>query len=179
MHAETEGNPFFVGEMLRHLAESGLIVQRGDRWTSDFALGEVGIPEGIREVVGRRLSRLSDAANDALSWAAVIGAEFDLAIIEAAGGPAGDELFDALDEATRASVLQEVGGAVGRYRFAHALVRSALYEELTTNRRVRMHWSVGEAIEARSGPASTTTSTPSPTTTAKGRSPATPRRPST
>ena len=57
VHTETEGNPFFVGQMLLHLAESGLIVQRGDRWTSDVALGDVGIPEGIREVVGRRLSR--------------------------------------------------------------------------------------------------------------------------
>ena len=86
------------------------------------------------------------------SWAAVIGTEFDLAIVEAAGGPSGDGLLDALDEATRAGVLREVGGAVGRYRFAHALVRSALHEEISTNRRVRMHWSVGEAIEARSGP---------------------------
>ena len=74
------------------------------------------------------------------SWAAVIGAEFDLAIVEAAGGPSGDALLDALDEATRAGVLREVGGAVGRYRFAHALVRSALHEEISTNRRVRMHW---------------------------------------
>ena len=56
VHTETEGNPFFVGQMLLHLAESGLIVQRGDRWTSDVALGDLGIPEGIREVVGRRLS---------------------------------------------------------------------------------------------------------------------------
>lgn len=151
VHTETEGNPFFVGEMLLHLAESGLIVQRDDRWTSDFTLGDVGIPEGIREVVGRRLSRLSDEANDALRWAAVIGPEFDLAIVEAAGGPSGDELLDALDEAVQIGVLREVGGAVGRYRFAHALVRSSLHEELSTNRRVRMHWSVGEAIEARSG----------------------------
>ena len=153
VHAETEGNPFFVGEMLRHLVESGFLVQRDDRWTSDFTLAEVGIPEGIREVVGRRLSRLSDTTNDALAWAAVIGPEFDLAVIEAAGGPAGNDLFDALDEATQAAVLQEVGGTIGRYRFAHALVRSALYEELSTNRRVRMHWAVGEAIDARSGAA--------------------------
>ena len=151
VHAETEGNPFFVGQMLLHLAESGLIVQRDDRWTSDLALADIGIPEGIREVVGRRLSLLSEVANDALRWAAVIGPEFDLAIVEAAGGPSGDELLDALDEATQIGVLREVAGAVGRYRFAHALVRSALHEEISTNRRVRMHWSVGEAIEAHNG----------------------------
>ena len=63
LHSETEGNPFFVGEVLRHLAESGAIVQRDGRWTSDTTLEEVGIPEGIREVVGRRLSRLPTHAN--------------------------------------------------------------------------------------------------------------------
>lgn len=146
---ETEGNPFFVGEVLRHLAESGAIVQRDGRWTSDVTLEDVGLPEGIREVVGRRLSRLSEATNRALAVAAVIGAQFDLGTIEAAGGPAGDELFDALDQAVQHSIIREVSGAFGRYVFAHALVRSSLYEELTTNRRVRMHWQVGLALEAR------------------------------
>ena len=146
---ETEGNPFFVGEVLRHLAESGTIVQRDGRWTSDTTLEEAGIPEGIREVVGRRLSLLSDPTNRALAIAAVIGAQFDLVTIEGAGGPAGDELFDALDEAVQHSIIREVPDAVGRYTFAHALVRSSLYEELTTNRRVRMHWQVGQAIETR------------------------------
>jgi class 3 adenylate cyclase len=149
--AETQGNPFFVGEVLRHLVESGAIVHRDGRWTTDRTLEEVGIPEGIREVVGRRLSRLSDAANLALAFGAVIGATFDLATIEAAGGPSGDELFDALDEAARASIVREVPGAPGQYTFSHALVRSSLYEELTTNRRVRMHSRIADALAARYG----------------------------
>jgi tetratricopeptide (TPR) repeat protein len=149
LHAETEGNPFFVGEVLRHLAETGVLVERDGRWTANVSMGDFGIPEGIREVVGRRLSRLSDAVNQALALAAVIGPVFDLTIVEGAGGPSGDELFDALDEATAVGLIREVPGTVGRYAFAHALVRSALYEELTTNRRVRMHWRIGEVIEAR------------------------------
>jgi class 3 adenylate cyclase len=147
LHTETEGNPFFVGEVLRHLAESGAIVQHDGRWTA--GLEGIGIPEGIREVIGRRLSRLSDDVNAALSVAAVIGPVFDLATIEGAGGPHGDALFDALDDATQHSLIREVPGAAGRYAFAHALMRSALYEELTTNRRVRMHWKVGEVLESR------------------------------
>ncbi len=147
LHTETEGNPFFVGEVLRHLAESGAIVQHDGRWTA--GLQGVGIPEGIREVIGRRLSRLSDDVNRALAVAAVIGPTFDLATVEGAGGPTGDALFDALDEATQHSLIREVPGAPGRYAFAHALMRSALYEELTTNRKVRMHWKVGEVLETR------------------------------
>ncbi len=149
LHNETEGNPFFVGEVLRHLVESGAIVQREGRWTSDETLADLGIPEGIREVVGRRLSRLSEAANLALAIGSVIGPQFDLPVIEAAGGPTGDELFDALDEAERASLVREVPGTVGRYQFAHALVRSSLYEELSTNRRVRIHWKIGDALAGR------------------------------
>ncbi|NIT97780.1 MAG: hypothetical protein GWN79_21155, partial [Actinobacteria bacterium] len=61
LHTETEGNPFFVGEVLLHLAESGALVSRDGRWTSDTDLRAVGIPEGVREVVGRRLSHLDPA----------------------------------------------------------------------------------------------------------------------
>lgn len=151
VHRETEGNPFFLSEMIRHLAESGYIVQRDGHWVSDYSLEEVGIPEGIREVIGRRMSALSSTVNDTLTVAAVIGPEFDITTIERAGGPSGDELFDALDDAVRASVIREVAGTYGRYAFSHALVRSTLYEELSTNRRVRLHWKVGEAIAARRG----------------------------
>ena len=149
LHTETEGNPFFVGEVLRHLTETGAIVQVDGRWTTDASLADVGIPEGVREVVGRRLSRLSEALNSALAIAAVVGPVFDLATIEGAGGPTGDELFDALDEGAQFGLIREVPGTVGRYTFAHALVRSSLYEELTTNRRVRMHWRIAEVLESR------------------------------
>jgi predicted ATPase/class 3 adenylate cyclase len=149
VQAETDGNPFFVGEVLRHLAESGQIFQRDGRWTSDLTLAEAGIPEGVREVIGRRLSRLSETANRALAIGAVIGAQFDHSTIEGAGGPEGDELFEALDQAVQHSIIKEVPGAYGRYAFAHALMRSSLCEELTTNRRVRLHWQVGLALEVR------------------------------
>ena len=70
---ETEGNPFFIGEVLLHLVESGVLVQRDGRWANDLSLAEVGLPEGVREVICRRLSRLSERANEVLSLAAVIG----------------------------------------------------------------------------------------------------------
>jgi len=149
LHAETEGNPFFAGEVLRHLVDSGALRREGERWTSDRPLAELGIPEGVRDVIGRRLSRLSETANEALRVASVIGREFELPELAAASDLARDALLDALDEAGRARILVEVPGAAGRFAFAHALIRSTLYEELGSAQRMRLHWRVGEALERR------------------------------
>ena len=144
VHAETEGNPFFVGELLRHLIESGALVHDGIRWVGSTSVDEMAIPDGIREVVGRRLSRLSSDANEVLAWSAVLGRELRLDVLaRVAGGE--DRCVDAMDEAVDARLVDEAGA--GRWRFAHALVRSTLLAELRTTRRVRMHLSVAEAFE--------------------------------
>ena len=148
IYAETEGNPFFIGEVLRHLAETGAVERRQGRWVATRAIEELGIPEGIRDVVGRRLSRLSDEANDVLAVAAVIGAEFEVAILGRVSAVAEDRLVAAVDEALAARLVSEVPGPAGEYRFAHALVRGTLYEELSAARRVALHRKVAEAIEA-------------------------------
>jgi class 3 adenylate cyclase len=146
---ETEGNPFFVAEVLRHLSETRAIDQRDGRWVLRADLGELSIPEGVRDVVGRRLSRLADSTNRVLAVAAVVGLEFEPAIVERAAGVGEDELLAALEEATLARLLVEVPGP--RYRFAHALVRATLYEELTGARRVALHRRVAQAIETLHG----------------------------
>ena len=70
---ETEGNPFFVEETLRHLAETGSYYRREGRWVTDAkSISELGIPEGVRDVIGRRLSRLSETTNRVLAAAAVL-----------------------------------------------------------------------------------------------------------
>jgi hypothetical protein len=135
LHEQTDGNPFFVGEILRSLAEDP-----GDRRLS----------EGIREVVGRRLARLPESVTRALRAAAVIGPTFALRLLEAVPAAAEDpdELIDALDNAISARLIVEEPGAPGlTYAFAHALVRQTLYEELSTARRTRLHGQVVEAIE--------------------------------
>lgn len=140
VHAATAGNPFFIEEVLRHLAEIGAL-HRG--------AVSLGLPEGVREVVARRLRRLSDSANVALTVAAVTGAEFDLELLETAGtGLGDDELLDALDEVVAAKVVIEVEGLPGRYRFTHALVRQTIYRGLSPAQRARLHRQVGQAIEA-------------------------------
>jgi tetratricopeptide (TPR) repeat protein len=147
---ETEGNPFFVGQVLRHLVETRAVIQDDEgRWIPGPNAGHVGLPEGVREVIGRRLSRLSDDTNALLATAAVIGREFDTALLVEASDADTEAVFDALEQAEEARLLVPVAGRPGRYGFAHALVRSTLYDELATTRRLRLHRRVGTALEAR------------------------------
>jgi class 3 adenylate cyclase/tetratricopeptide (TPR) repeat protein len=145
--AETEGNPFFVAEVLRHLSETGGVEYRAGRWITTASVEDLGIPEGVRDVVGRRLSRLSETANRALRVASVTGLEFEPAVIRSAADLGDDELYTSLEEAVAARLLTEVPGPVPRYRFAHALVRATLYDEVSAARRAALHQKVAEAIE--------------------------------
>jgi class 3 adenylate cyclase/tetratricopeptide (TPR) repeat protein len=147
LHAETEGNPFFVGEVLRHLVESGAILRRDGRWVSDRRLAEIGIPPRIRDVVGHRLGRLSAATHDVLTAAAVVGRDFDVGVVAAVAELGEDRVVALLDHAVTARLVEETG--VDSYRFAHSLVRSSLYETVSASRRARLHRRVGEALEAR------------------------------
>ena len=137
MRAETKGNPFFIGQVLRHLTETGALDRSGGRWATAGPVESLGLPEGVREVVGRRLSNLSDAANAALLVAAVIGPEFDLATLAAVpdAGDDPDRMLDGLDECAAARLIHEVPEATSRYSFVHALVRQTLLAELSTARR--------------------------------------------
>ncbi|MGH9021568.1 MAG: ATP-binding protein, partial [Acidimicrobiia bacterium] len=145
--AETEGNPFFVAEVLRHISESGGVEHRDGLWVMNAPVEELGIPEGVRDVVGRRLSRLSETTNRALGLASIVGPEFDPAVVRAAGDLDEQTLFSSLDEAVGARILSEVPGTGARYRFAHALIRATLYDEITAARRVALHQRVAEALE--------------------------------
>ncbi len=148
LHDETDGNPFFAEEVVAHLAETGAIFRRDGIWTTDRALADLGLPEGVREVVGRRLSRLSEATNDLLSVAAVVGREFDLSTVAVAAGVTSAVAAVAFDEAVRPGLLREVPNAPGTLAFTHALVRQTLLEEISGPRRAHLHWRVGEALAA-------------------------------
>ncbi len=148
---ETAGNPFFASEVLLHLTESGAIAKREDgRWRIVRDLAELGLPESVREVVGRRVERLGEGARTVLSAAAVIGREFEIELLTAVVDLAEGRVLDLLEEATTASLLQE-SSAGGRFTFAHGLVEHTLYEDLGSTRRARLHKRVGEALELRCG----------------------------
>jgi class 3 adenylate cyclase len=148
LDAETEGNPFFLIEVLAHLAESGAYEQRGGRWVATRAISELGLPEGVREVVGRRLSQLSDDANTVLQLAAVAGMESDVDVLDAVTPDAVDAVA-ALEDASSSRLMRELADHPGRFVFSHALVRQTLLEELSLARRAREHWRLGSALAER------------------------------
>jgi len=151
VYRQTEGNPLFVQEVLRYLVEEGLIRREGGRWriSGETPLA-MSIPEGLRDVIGKRLARLSPECNHLLAIAAVIGREFALETLQAVAAVAEEDLVDALEEAVRVAVLQEQARAGSvRYRFAHAFFRQTLYEETIAPRRIRMHQQVARALEAQ------------------------------
>ena len=149
---ETAGNPFFAGELLRHLNESGAIERQEDgRWSVVGDLSELGLPQSVREVVTRRVERLGPDARTALSAAAVIGRDFDLDLLLAAVDLSEARLLDLLDEAVAASLLRESTERAGRFTFTHALVEHALYEGLGATRRARLHKRIAEGLEKQCG----------------------------
>ena len=146
---ETDGNPFFVMEILRHLAESGLAYQRDDgRWAIVSSPGELGIPQSVREVVSQRVRRLGEQTERVLGLGAVIGRDFDLDILTEIAGTDTEQLVDLLEGAVDSGIVVEVPGSPGRYSFTHALVEHALYEDLSLVRRQRVHLHIAEALES-------------------------------
>ncbi len=146
--AETDGNPFFIREVLRHLVEEGRFFQGPDgRWVTDRPIADLGIPEGVREVIGRRLSRLSGDANRLLSAASLFEGTFRFDVLARVAGLEEDSALDALDEVLYAQLLVPAGG-IDTYGFTHALVRHTLSEALSPSRRGRLHLRVAETLEA-------------------------------
>ncbi len=144
LHDETDGNPLFVGEIVRLLAVESV----GREAAGELRLA---VPESVRDVIARRLSHLSEECSRVLVLGSVLGREFAVEGLARFAGASDDELLEMLDEAMVARVVSDVPGGPGRLRFAHVLIRDTLYESLTTARRVRLHRLALEALEALYG----------------------------
>src|SRR4029453_18971368 len=154
VYTQTEGNPLFLTEVVRLLIQAGEFrLERGQQCQGV----SLRIPEGVRDVIGKRLNRLSPPCNQMLTIAAVVGREFGLeALVCLVDGVSEERVLEMLEEAgvadvteeaVAAHVIEEVAQAMGRYQFTHALIQATLYDEMTTVRRVRLHRRVGEVLE--------------------------------
>ncbi len=141
VHRETDGNPFFVDEVVRVLAAEGALEHPAEA-TRGFP-----VPQGIREAIRRRLGPLSAACGELLMLASVIGREFDLGSLARASDKSAEEVLALLGDAITHGLVVAHPGAPDRYRFSHALVRETLYEELGPAERMRLHCRVGEILE--------------------------------
>jgi class 3 adenylate cyclase/tetratricopeptide (TPR) repeat protein len=144
---ETDGNPFFVREIMRHLSETGAIYQdETGRWVA-ASHEDTPLPDSLRVVIGGRVGRLGEHAERVLSQAAVIGQDFDLDLLVRCTGSSEELLLDVLDKAVRADLVREQLDPPGQFRFVHALIQRTLYEDLGPTRRALAHRRVGEALE--------------------------------
>ncbi len=151
LHAETGGHPFCIEEVLLHFVETGILQREGGRHTLSGIWSELGIPEGVREVVLQRLARFPAVTHDVLETAAVIGQRFDVRLLAAVVDGGMPVVVEALEAAERARLIRPVPGSAHRYDFAHKLIRSSVYEDMPTSRRRWLHRDVGLALEQRDG----------------------------
>ncbi|MER7922897.1 BTAD domain-containing putative transcriptional regulator [Streptomyces sp. NPDC096057] len=128
----TGGNPFYVLESARLLASEGALV----------AVSEV--PQGVRDVLRRRLALLPAGARSAVQLTAAVGLEADVAVLLDAADTDEDAVLEGLDAALAADLLTESGP--GRVRFVHALVRDTVYTDLSGLRRARLHARIAQVL---------------------------------
>jgi hypothetical protein len=140
IHAATEGNPFFVDEVVRLLSAEGHL-------DSEAQVLGLRIPDGVRETIRHRLAPLPDRARILLATASVIGREFRFDTLQRVCELDAAELDGALSEAVDAGVIVERPASIGAYGFSHGLIREALYDDLGPQRRGLLHRAVGHALE--------------------------------
>ncbi len=143
---ETQGNPFFIREVLRHLVDVGSLVNDDGRWRPRSTTDAIVVPDSVRQVIDSRIDHLGQDCRRALELGAVIGREFELALMKLVLDTDELSLLELLEHPVQAGILREVAG--DRYRFHHALIQHALYDGLAGGRRTRLHRRVAEAYEA-------------------------------
>ena len=149
LYRQTEGNPLLVVQTLRTLVDEGDIWWDKDRWHW-HPVSELRLPNGVLDLMGRRLAKLSGDDRDVLTVAAVVGREFDLGVVQDAARVTPQVLASAIESGVRASVIQPAHGrGSDRYVFAHTLLIEALCKPLDTRRLQRTHDRVAQALRKR------------------------------
>ncbi|MEZ4767413.1 MAG: AAA family ATPase [Caldilineales bacterium] len=144
VYRETEGNPFFVEEVIKALVEQEEIYRAGDRWQRR-QIHELTVPQSIKEAIGRRLNRLSETGAETLVTAAALGKQFNFTELAVTSEADEDDLLDALDEAVSAQLIAPAGDE--DFVFTHDKIREVLVEEQNPIRRRRLHRRIAQRLE--------------------------------
>jgi eukaryotic-like serine/threonine-protein kinase len=145
---ESQGNPFFVEEVYRHLIEEGKLFDAAGQFRTDLEIDETDVPENVRLIIGRRLERLDDKEKQVLAAAAVIGRSFSFQLLTGISQIEVDELFTAIEKAQEMGIIVPSSEGPERpFTFAHELVRQTLLAGISSPRRQQLHARVAEEIE--------------------------------
>ncbi|MEX0875396.1 MAG: AAA family ATPase [Actinomycetota bacterium] len=148
LYRETEGNVFFVEEVVRHLSEQGLLFYDVGEWRMDVGTIDLDVPDSVRLTIGRRLDGLADTTRRVLTLAALVGRAFGFDLLESVADATEDELLDALDEAEHSHLIRSTSeSGLVQFRFSHELTRQVLAKDVSLTRRQIMHLRIADAME--------------------------------
>jgi hypothetical protein len=148
IYTGTEGNPFFVEELFKHLVERGELLDLDGEFRPDLQLADTDVPQSLRVVIGQRLARLGTSTRKTLGTAAVIGRSFTFQLLEAATGGDTDFLLDQIEEAEKAGIISSnLDYPDARFHFSHELIRRYVLGELSSPRLQRAHLGIADAME--------------------------------
>jgi hypothetical protein len=148
IYTNTEGNPFFVEELVLHLVEQNRLIDSSGEFFSGPGLAADNLPQNLRLIIGRRLARLGDATQKVLGTAAIIGRSFTFELLQASTSVGAAPLLDRVEDAERAGLISAtVQNNQALFQFAHELIRQTAIGMITVHRRQRLHVDVADALE--------------------------------
>ncbi len=148
LYRETEGNPYYITEILNSMVEEGIIDPYSYDWNPEETLTDVIVPPSIKDITSRRIERLSQKEKKVLMYASVIGTEFDFQVLENSMRLDVIELLDIIDELENRGLIHEKESVEEEvFRFNHVQIRLTMYSSLGKSRKRVLHNQIGKAIE--------------------------------
>lgn len=147
LYRESNGNPYFIKEMLMLWLEDGTLRKDKGKWVVSN-IENISLPKSIVDLVEMRINNLDKPIADVLTQAAVIGDEFSFNFLQAVTQLDEEELIYILETAIKRNLINEVGnGSEDQYIFHHSFIQQVLYQSLSKRRKRQLHEKVAEALQ--------------------------------